>query len=222
MKVESVELALNLLDGYDVRGHKISVQRAKFQMRGEYNPALKPKLKKKDKEKILKMKERLFDWRPEKMRGERSKHERVVIIKNLFSPELFDKEVHLIIDYQNDLREECGKCGTVRKVILYDRHPEGVAQVTMSDPEEADSVVQMMNGRFFGKRKLTAEIWDGKTKFKIAETDAEINQRLTNWDKFLETDEKKEESASSESKSSGVEGETSQANPESADTSNEN
>lgn len=46
------------------------------------------------------------------------------------------------------------------------RHPEGVAQVTMSDPEEADSVVQMMNGRFFGKRKLTAEIWDGKTKFK--------------------------------------------------------
>lgn len=63
---------------------------------------------------------RLLDWRPEKMRGERSKHERVVILKNLFSPELFDKEVHLIIDYQKDLREECAKCGTVRKVIVYD------------------------------------------------------------------------------------------------------
>lgn len=63
---------------------------------------------------------RLFDWRPEKMRGERGKHERTVIIKNLFTPELFDKEVHLIIDYQNDLREECSKCGTVRKVIVYD------------------------------------------------------------------------------------------------------
>lgn len=63
---------------------------------------------------------RLFDWRPEKMRGERSKHERTVIIKNLFTPELFEKEVHLIIDYQANLREECAKCGTVRKVIVYD------------------------------------------------------------------------------------------------------
>lgn len=54
------------------------------------------------------------------MRGERGKHEKTVIIKNLFTPELFDKEVHLIIDYQNDLREECSKCGTVRKVVLYD------------------------------------------------------------------------------------------------------
>lgn len=63
---------------------------------------------------------RLFDWRPEKMRGERSKYERTVIIKNLFTPELFEKEVHLIIDYQTDLREECAKCGNVRKVIVYD------------------------------------------------------------------------------------------------------
>jgi HIV Tat-specific factor 1 len=54
------------------------------------------------------------------MRGERSKHERVVIIKNLFEPEMFDKEVQLIIDYQKDLREECSKCGHVRKVIIYD------------------------------------------------------------------------------------------------------
>lgn len=53
-----MDLALNLLDGYDVRGHKIKVQRAKFQMRGEYNPALKPKKKKKEKEKLKKMQEK--------------------------------------------------------------------------------------------------------------------------------------------------------------------
>lgn len=63
---------------------------------------------------------RLFDWRPDKLRGERSKHEKVVIIKNLFTPELFDEAVHLILEYQNDLREECAKCGTVKKVIIYD------------------------------------------------------------------------------------------------------
>lgn len=46
------------------------------------------------------------------------------------------------------------------------RHLEGVAQVNMASPEEADTVIQMMNGRFFGKRKLTADHWDGKTKYK--------------------------------------------------------
>lgn len=63
---------------------------------------------------------RLFDWRPEKMRGERGKHEKTVVIKNLFEPELFDREVQLILEYKSDLLEECSKCGTVRKVVVYD------------------------------------------------------------------------------------------------------
>lgn len=192
IRVESVDLALNLLDGSDFRGKPIKVQRAKFEMRGEYNPSLKPKKKKKDKEKLKKMQEKLLDWRPEQMRGERSKHERIVIIKNLFTPELFDTEVHLIIDYQRDLREECSKCGTVRKVVLFDRHPEGVAQVNMGDPEEADLVVQMMDKRFFGKRQLTAELYDGKTNYKINETKEEMEKRLSKWDQFLEDENKKE------------------------------
>ncbi|KAF9797124.1 hypothetical protein SFRURICE_019745, partial [Spodoptera frugiperda] len=112
IKIESVDLALKLLDGSDFKGNKIKVERASFQMKGEYNPALKPKKKKKKElEKIKKMQQKLFDWRPEKFIGERSKHERVVIVKNLFHPTDFDQEVQLILDYQQDLREECGKCG---------------------------------------------------------------------------------------------------------------
>ncbi|KAG6442544.1 HIV Tat-specific factor 1 homolog [Manduca sexta] len=190
IKIESVDLALKLLDGCEFKGHKVKVERAHFQLKGEYNPALKPKKKKKKElEKIKKMKDKLFDWRPEKFIGERSKHEKVVIIKNLFHPTDFDKEVQLILDYQQDLREECGKCGEVRKVIIYDRHPEGVAQVTMKEPEQADEVVKLINGRWFGKRQITAEIWDGRTKYKIAETDADINQRINKWEKFLEDKE---------------------------------
>uniref|UniRef100_A0A1B0CDY9 Putative transcription elongation factor tat-sf1 n=1 Tax=Lutzomyia longipalpis TaxID=7200 RepID=A0A1B0CDY9_LUTLO len=184
-QVESVDLALNILDGYEIRGRKLRVERAEFHMRGEYNPALKPKRRKKDKEKVKKMKEKLFDWRPDKMRGERAKHERVVTVKNLFTPETFDKEVQLILEYQNDLREECKKCGTVRKVIIYDRHPEGVAQVTMADPDEADLVVKLLHGRFFGQKKLTAELWDGKAKYKIVETEEEALERKKKWDTKL-------------------------------------
>ncbi|CAG4930663.1 unnamed protein product [Parnassius apollo] len=187
IKIESVDLALKLLDGSDFKGNKVKVERAQFQLKGEYNPALKPKKKKKKElEKIKKMQQKLFDWRPEKFIGERSKHERVVIVKNLFHPTDFDKEVQLILDYQQDLREECGKCGDVRKVVIYDRHPEGVAQITMKEPEQADAVVQLINGRWFGKRQITAEIWDGRTKYRIAETDSEITKRIDNWEDFLE------------------------------------
>ncbi|KDR10150.1 HIV Tat-specific factor 1-like protein [Zootermopsis nevadensis] len=186
IKIESVDLALKLLDGCEVRGHKLHVERAKFQMKGNYDPNLKPKKqKKKVKEKLKKMQEKLFDWHPDKLRGERSKHEKVVIVKNLFDPAIFDKDVSLLLEFQQDLREECSKCGTVRKVAIYDRHPEGVAQITFRDPEEADACVTLLNGRWFGQRKITAETWDGKTKYKIAETDVEVQQRLQKWDKFL-------------------------------------
>ncbi|XP_045502782.1 HIV Tat-specific factor 1 homolog [Colias croceus] len=199
IKVESVDLALKLLDGSDFKGNKIKVEKAHFQLKGEYNPALKPKKKKKKElEKIKKMQQKLFDWRPEKFIGERSKHERVVIVKNLFHPTDFDKEVQLILDYQQDLREECGKCGDVRKVVIFDRHPEGVAQITMKEPEQADAVIQLINGRWFGKRQITAEIWDGRTKYRIAETDADISKRIDKWDKFLEDHEGKEKKENSE------------------------
>lgn len=202
IKVESVDLALKILDGSQIRGKTLSVQRAKFQMKGEYDPALKPKRKKKDKERQKKMQEKLFDWRPERMRGEPLKCERVVIIKNLFTPEDFDREVQLLLEYQQDIRSECLKCGDVRKVVIYDRHPEGVAQVTFREPAEAQACVQLLNGRWFSQRKISAEIWDGKTKYKITETDAEIEARLNKWDKYLEQEDEEKEKKKEETKSS--------------------
>jgi HIV Tat-specific factor 1 len=58
-QIESVDLALKLLDGYEHRGHKLHVERAKFQMKGSYDRSLKPKKrKKKEKEKLKKMQEK--------------------------------------------------------------------------------------------------------------------------------------------------------------------
>ncbi|XP_012288362.1 HIV Tat-specific factor 1 homolog [Orussus abietinus] len=202
IKVESVELALKILDGSQLRGKTLSVQRAKFQLKGQYNPGLKPKRKKKDKERLKKIQEKLFDWRPEPMRGEPLKCERVVIIKNLFSPEDFDKEVALLLEYQQDIRSECQKCGDVRKVVIYDRHPEGVAQVTFREPSEAQTCIQLLNGRWFSQRKISAEIWDGKTKYKVRETEEEVEARLDKWDKFLEQEEDKKEAAALKAKES--------------------
>ena len=63
---------------------------------------------------------RLLDWRPDRLPGEPLKCERVVIIKNLFKPEDFNNEVSLLLEYQQDVRSECSKCGNVTKVVLHD------------------------------------------------------------------------------------------------------
>lgn len=179
IKIESVELALSILDGKDFKGKKLKVEKAKFQMKGEYNPKLKPKpKKKKDKLKLKRKQEKLFDWRPEKSNVAPSKFERVVVVKNLFEPKMFDTDVELILEIQEDLREECGKLGTVKKVVIHDRHPEGVAQVFMSSAEEAKSVIDLLENRWFMKRKLSATIWDGRTKYNVEETDSEISLRI--------------------------------------------
>lgn len=58
-QVESVDLIIKLLDGYELRGHKLHVERAKFQMKGNFDPGLKPKKqKKKEKERLKKLQEK--------------------------------------------------------------------------------------------------------------------------------------------------------------------
>ncbi|XP_065217750.1 17S U2 SnRNP complex component HTATSF1 [Planococcus citri] len=187
IKKESVDLALKLLDDYEFRGKKIKVEKAHFTMKGNaYDPSLKPKKKRrKDKEKLKKMQEKLFAWQPDKLRGERAKHECVVVIKNLFDPSMFDENLGLIIEYREDIKEECAKCGVVKKVVIYDKHQDGVAQVWFKEAEAADACVQLLNNRWFGKRLITAETWDGKTKYKVQETKEEEEARLKKWESFL-------------------------------------
>jgi HIV Tat-specific factor 1 len=186
IKIESVQLALQILDGSDLRGNTIKVERARFQLKGQYDPTKKPKQKKrKDKEKMKKKQESLFAWQPDKLRGERGKNERVVIVQNAFAPEDFDKDVGLILEYQQDFREEAGKCGKCKKVVIFDRHPEGVMQIYMTTPEEADAVVTLFNNRFFGGKRISAFLWDGVTKYKIEETDAQREERLKKWENFI-------------------------------------
>jgi len=92
-----VKLCLQLLDGSDYKGHAIKVEKAKFEMKGKYDPsksgviteAQKKKLsKKKEKQALDKQRKRLLDW-DERPDIKREKHEKVVVIKGLFTAEEF-------------------------------------------------------------------------------------------------------------------------------------
>ncbi|NXR89823.1 HTSF1 factor, partial [Hypocryptadius cinnamomeus] len=90
LKRESVQLALRLLDEAEIRGYKLHVEVAKFQLKGEYD-ASKKKKKCKDYKKKLSQQQKQLDWRPEKKDGAaRMRHERIVIIRNMFHPKDFE------------------------------------------------------------------------------------------------------------------------------------
>lgn len=192
IKVESVDLAMKILDGYKLRGSTVHVERAHFTMKGQFDPTKKKKkLTNKQKRKFQEKQQKLFDWRPEKKLDlSRPKCERIVVLKNMFDPKEFETDPTLINDLRDDTRSECSKLGEVKNIRLFDNHPEGVITVTMKTAEEADEVIKVLNGRWFAKKKVSAEAWDGKTKYEIEESEAERENRLKKWGSFLEGEDK--------------------------------
>lgn len=189
LKKESVELALKLLDEDEIRGYKLHVEVAKFQLKGEYD-ASKKKKKCKDYKKKLSLQQKQLDWRPERRAGpNRLRHERVVILKNMFHPMDFEDDPLVLNEIREDLRVECSKFGQIRKLLLFDRHPDGVASVSFREPEEADHCIQTLDGRWFGGRQITAQAWDGTTDYQVEETSREREERLRGWEAFLNAPE---------------------------------
>ncbi|MBN3278590.1 HTSF1 factor, partial [Polyodon spathula] len=185
LKKESVELAEKLIDESEIRGYRLHVEAAQFELKGQYD-ASKKKKKNKDYRKKLLRQQKQLDWKPEKKAGEaRLRHERVLIIRNMFHPKDFEEDPLVLNEIREDLRTECEKFGQVKKVLIFDRHPDGVASVAFKEPEEADVCQLALNGRWFGGRKLSAELWDGKTDYQIEETSRERDERLKGWSSFL-------------------------------------
>ncbi|ELW63388.1 HIV Tat-specific factor 1 [Tupaia chinensis] len=189
LKRESVELALKLLDEDEIRGYKLRVEVAKFELKGEYDASRKKK-KCKDYKKKLSLQQKQLDWRPERRAGvPQKRHERVVIIKNMFHPMDFEDDPLLLNDIRKDLQVECSKFGKIKKLLLFDRHPDGVASVSFRDPQEADYCIRTLDGRWFGGRQITAQVWDGTTDYQVEETSREREERLRGWEAFLNAPE---------------------------------
>jgi len=56
---ESIDLALQILDGAEIRGHIISIEHAKFELKGQYDPSKKRrKMTKQEKKKFREKKEK--------------------------------------------------------------------------------------------------------------------------------------------------------------------
>ncbi len=72
--------------------------------------------------------------------------------------------IHLI---KVDIAEECEKCGVVEKITLFSQNVRGIVVVKFSTSYAAQECVKLMNGRFFGGRKIRCFFWDGETNYTV-------------------------------------------------------
>jgi len=95
-----------------------------------------------------------------------NKNSRVVVLKHMFTLQELAEDATLLLDLKEDVREECSALGEVTNVVLYDTEPDGIMTVKFRDPLSAQACVIKMNGRFFAGRRLEAELFSGKQRFK--------------------------------------------------------
>ncbi|XP_061877374.1 poly(U)-binding-splicing factor PUF60 isoform X3 [Entelurus aequoreus] len=86
----------------------------------------------------------------------------VMVLRNMVGPEDIDD------DLEGEVTEECGKFGSVNKVIIY-QEKQGEEEdadiivkifVEFSMASEMNEAIQALNDRWFGGRKVVAEVYD--------------------------------------------------------------
>ncbi|VDN16247.1 unnamed protein product, partial [Dibothriocephalus latus] len=223
IKIESVDLALQILDGalYEP-GYTLHVERAKFQPKKDFDATKHRRLTAKEKKKFKKQQEKLFKWGVDASRLIRGKKERVVILRSVFDEADLGVDVSLIPIVRERVRIQCAKVGVVKKIVVYDSHKEGIVSVTFSSPEEADVAIKFLDKALFtypapdpdgcgehnqGQRTriLSVARWDGQESFKKTEDQEDEEARIARWNKFLEGNEaKEEEEGSSDEEEAGT------------------
>ncbi|XP_043990800.1 poly(U)-binding-splicing factor PUF60a isoform X1 [Gambusia affinis] len=92
----------------------------------------------------------------------RKQESTVMVLRNMVGPEDIDD------DLEGEVTEECGKFGQVRRVIIYQERQgeEDDADVIVkifvefSEAAHRNRAIQALNNRWFGGRKVAAEVYD--------------------------------------------------------------
>jgi len=182
----SVNLAITLKDDAEFRpGHKIKVQKADFQMKGEeyVKKVLSTEEKALLQKSKLEMKKKLA-W----SEGMSLDRRRIVIMKNMFLPEEA-KAYEDPFTFYDGIRCEVGAeveraCGLIEKLTVFEGSPEGVIAIKFADPLSAETCITQFNGRWFAFRQLEAAYFDG-TDYRVKETDAESQKRVEEFGAWL-------------------------------------
>ncbi|KAF2771711.1 hypothetical protein EJ03DRAFT_388137 [Teratosphaeria nubilosa] len=183
---ESVDLAITMLDGVDFRmGQTLptgpmrvvpadqSFKSQKDQPLADEQAKKKGTTANRDRQKAMKkneeMNRKLADWDdddPQAIPNTSSRHDKVVVIKHMFTLKSLADEPEAIMDIKEDIREDGEKYGQITNVVVYDKEDDGVVTVRFSDATAAKDYAKATNGRAYDGRWLKASIADGSERYK--------------------------------------------------------
>ena len=92
-------------------------------------------------------------------------------------------------DMKEDIKEECSKHGEVELVAVFENNPEGVVTIKFADSVAAARCIEVMDGRFFAQKKITAFYYDGFTNYKVDESEEQKKLREAAWNKYLQEED---------------------------------
>ncbi|KAL0480327.1 hypothetical protein AKO1_007075 [Acrasis kona] len=188
-KEPSVALAIALLDETEIKpGHMIKIQVAQFkekekQPQQALSTSITGTMRKKTKPVVDQNRKLQWGFGGDTRFEGRA---RSVILKHMFTPDEFAQEPLLREELKQDIKGECEKLGPVEKIRIFQDNPDGVVEVKFKLPTSAEECVTMMQGRHFGGRVITAELWDQKTNYFVKESKEEQEQRHEKFGNLVE------------------------------------
>eukprot|EP00123_Amoebidium_parasiticum_P011954 comp21018_c0_seq1/m.28218 comp21018_c0_seq1/g.28218 ORF comp21018_c0_seq1/g.28218 comp21018_c0_seq1/m.28218 type:complete len:485 (-) comp21018_c0_seq1:53-1507(-) len=88
--------------------------------------------------------------------AKKAESDTVVVLRNMVGPDEIDE------DLKDEVTEECSNYGSVDKVVIYEEEEDVKIFVRFDSIDGAEKAVAALNGRWFGGRKVTAEVYDGQ------------------------------------------------------------
>lgn len=99
---------------------------------------------------------------------------RMVVLQPMFDPEKGDCDYE---DLEEDLKDGCGQCGAIEKLTIFKGNVDGVVVVKFRNGVGAKKCIEVMHGRWFDQRRVTAGWWDGITDYRVKEDEARKAER---------------------------------------------
>ena len=119
---------------------------------------------------------------------------RIIVLQGLFHPQDFKENSNFSDELEEDIAMECSKCGNIEKITVFSSNPRGVVIVKFSTSFAAQECIKLMNGRYFGGKKILCFFWDGVTNYSVVvksdqqedEEDKQEEHRLDEFGDWLE------------------------------------
>jgi len=197
LRPESVELAVQLLDGAELRpgsgGYPLRVRAAPEAAPASARPAkqaARPAAKgdaEAQAARVRALEQQLrLSWADEGT--DEANGLCIVVLRNLFSPaEAAAGGAAFVDELCDDVAPELeARCGPLAKLTVFARHAQGVALAKFAGAGAAARCIELMNGRFFGGRRLACGYWDGVEDFRGKEGEDEAAGRERDFGQWLE------------------------------------